>query len=300
VTEPKSLPRVVALLPAWRAAAFIQETLDSLAAQTYPNLHILISDDASPDNTAELCDAFAAQHQNTRVIRQPKNLGWIGNVNVLLHEASGDFFFFAFHDDLVKPAYVERLVEAFEDNPQAVVAFSDMETHHLDGRIETQKYASLEDIKRGYARAHCIIGADGHWWVPNRGLFRASVAREIGGMKGHLGGDFAVDWLWLLRLALIGEFVRVPEVLVIKRYMKQSVSVLWRHNNPWNHFALGLACLLTLRNAGLPLGEELRLQLRAVRFAGAKLNHFAQHIGRKLLRPYFAIGIMLGIKSPLE
>ena len=95
----RSLPTVVALVPAWRSAAFIQETLDSLGAQTYPNLHVLISDDASPDNTAEICEAFAARRANTRVIRQAKNLGWIGNVNALLREAAGDYFFFAFHDE---------------------------------------------------------------------------------------------------------------------------------------------------------------------------------------------------------
>jgi glycosyltransferase involved in cell wall biosynthesis len=300
MTESRSLPRVVALVPAWRAAAFIHETLESLAAQTYPNLQILISDDASPDNTAELCEAFAAQRENTRVIRQPKNLGWVGNINILIREARGDYFFFAFHDDVVRPTYVERLVEALKENPQAVVSFSDMDTHHLDGSVETQKYTLLEGTKSAYWRARHIISEESYWWAPNRGLFRAAAAREISGMKKHLAGEMSADWLWLLRLALIGEFVRVPELLVIKRFTKQSVSKTWK-DNPWTRFALMLGCLRALHGARLPPTEELRLQLYALRALGRELNRIGRrsgrHIGRRLLSSIAGEGYVATLKK---
>lgn len=270
MTEPKPLPRVVALVPAWRAGAFIQETLDSLAAQTYPNMHVLISDDASPDNTAELCEAFAAQRENTRVIRQPKNLGWVDNVNALLHEAAGDYFFFAFHDDVLKPTYVEQLVKALKEDSKAILSFSDMETHHLDGSVETEKYTLLEGISNAYQRARHIVSREGSWWAPNRGLFQASAARKIGGMRKHLAGEFSADWLWLLRLALIGKFVRVSEVLVVKRFTKQSLSRSWQ-GTPWQRIGLLCACLCTLRSAHLPLCNELRLQLHMLLCLGDRV-----------------------------
>ena len=53
--EGATLPRAVALLPARNAESFIEPVLESLAAQTYPNLEVLISDDASTDRTAEIC-----------------------------------------------------------------------------------------------------------------------------------------------------------------------------------------------------------------------------------------------------
>jgi hypothetical protein len=56
----------------------------------------------------------------------------------LLAAAAGDYFFFAFHDDLLKPRYVERLAGALTENPAAAISFSDLETHHLDGTIEMQ------------------------------------------------------------------------------------------------------------------------------------------------------------------
>lgn len=120
-------PRVVALLPARNGEAFIEETLASLAAQTYGNLHVLIFDDASTDRTGAICEAFAAATPRTRYLRQPTRLGWIGNVNALLHAADGDYVFFAQHDDPLEPTYVERLVNALETHPRAVLAFADVE-----------------------------------------------------------------------------------------------------------------------------------------------------------------------------
>ena len=88
-----NLPRVVALLPAWNSATFIEPTLESLAAQTYGNLEVLISDDASSDATAELCTCFAAGRPQFRLMRQARRQGWIGNVNALLREARADYLF---------------------------------------------------------------------------------------------------------------------------------------------------------------------------------------------------------------
>jgi glycosyltransferase involved in cell wall biosynthesis len=283
--EDESLPAVVALVPAWRSAVFIQETLDSLAAQTYPNLHILISDDASPDNTAEICEAFAAKRSNARVIRQPKNLGWIGNVNALLREATGGYYFFAFHDDVLKPTYVERLVEALEKNSKAVVSFSDMFTEELDGRVERQEYSLLEGISSPYVRGQRLASRDGAWWAPNRGLFRAWASRQIGGLTKNLAGEFSADLSWLLGLTLIGEFVRVPEALILIRLTRESVSVAWQHDR-WQRFPRLCSCLVAVRDSRLPFLEKLRLQSHIILSKSDRLGHrLADRFSNSFIRP---------------
>ena len=80
-------PRVAALMPTWNAASFIAPTLESLAAQTYGNLEVLISDDRSTDDTAHICEQFVAGRPHFRLVRQPTRLGWIGNANWLLRQA---------------------------------------------------------------------------------------------------------------------------------------------------------------------------------------------------------------------
>jgi CDP-glycerol glycerophosphotransferase len=68
-----SSPRVLALVPTWKAAGFIERTLDALAAQTCPGLAILISDDASPDGTAAICERRVAKDPRFRLVRQARN-----------------------------------------------------------------------------------------------------------------------------------------------------------------------------------------------------------------------------------
>ena len=60
-------PLVTALVPTYNGAAFIGRTLDSLAAQTWPNLEILIGDDCSTDETLEVVTAFAADRGSPRL-----------------------------------------------------------------------------------------------------------------------------------------------------------------------------------------------------------------------------------------
>jgi len=246
-------PRVVALVPAWNAEGFIGATLASLAAQTYPGLEVRISDDASTDGTGAICAAFAATTPRVRYLAQRQRLGWVGNVNALLREADADLAFFALHDDPLEPTYVERLVDALERHPRAVLAFTDVDAA---GRRWT--YPHLDGVPDRFERARRVLTRSGPWWVPYRGVFRAPAVRRIGGMRRHLAGEFMADWPWLLRLALIGEFARVPEPLVHKVWLERGLSLRWRRS-PWQKLGVLLACMGVVRAAGFGRAEELRL-----------------------------------------
>ena len=243
-------PKVVALVPAWKASAFIAATLDALAAQSCPNLEILISDDASPDETAAICERYAARDARFRVIRQPRNLGWTGNVNALLQEARGDYFLFAFHDDLTEPGYVERCVAALEANSRAIIAFSDIAVVNPDGSREEMSYAMLDGMADRLRRAGLVARMQGFWWIPNRGVFRAHAARAIGGLRRHFAGEFSADWPWLLRMSLLGEFVRIPERLVTKIFRQRSLSLGW-------NYGLGPFSAVTLSAMGAVFRAEM-------------------------------------------
>ncbi len=81
-------PRVTALVPTYNGAQFIQRTLDSLAAQTWTNLEILIGDDCSTDDTLQIVRRFANEHPDTRVLERDANLGWLRNSNDLMARAA--------------------------------------------------------------------------------------------------------------------------------------------------------------------------------------------------------------------
>ena len=235
-------PLVTALVPTYNGAAFITRTLDSLAAQTWPRIEILIGDDRSTDDTLDVVRRFADRHPSTRIVERDTNLGWLRNSNDLMARAGGEVMFFAFHDDVVAPTYVEELVGALRTNERAVLAFSDMQIHELDGRVNLHTFDELEGLGTSLDRGRVMVRRTENWWVPNRGLFRASAFTEVGGIHPNEKGEYSADWTWLLGLSLIGEFVRVPEVLCTKYYMTESLSKRWPHDS---------AQVLALRRSGI-------------------------------------------------
>jgi glycosyltransferase involved in cell wall biosynthesis len=259
-------PRVIALAPTWNAASFIDKTLDSLAAQTYPNLSILVSDDCSTDGTAAICVARAQQDDRFKLVQQPRNLGWVGNANALLRmaEERADYLLFAWHDDLLAPSYVERLVARLEANRNAVIAFSDLSLTHLDGRQEIQIYDELTDQHSAFLRAKSLAWQIGKWWAPVRGVFRAEAARQIGGLKAHGGGEFCADWPWMLRMATLGEFERVPETLCFKFFKSASLSKKWQYNMK-AYRSVTFSAAKEVRASNLSLKEKLWLHLSLAR-----------------------------------
>jgi GT2 family glycosyltransferase len=235
-------PLVTALVPTYNGAAFITRTLDSLAAQTWPHIEILIGDDRSTDDTLDVVRRFADSHPNTRILERDTNLGWLRNSNDLMSRAGGELMFFAFHDDVVAPTYVEELVGALRTNARAVLAFSDMHVHELDGSVTLHVFDELEALQTNLQRGRVMVRRPGNWWVPNRGLFRSSAFTDVGGIHPNEKGEYSADWTWLLGLSLIGEFVRVPEVLCTKYYTEGSLSKRWPHDS---------AQLLALRRSGI-------------------------------------------------
>lgn len=264
-------PLVTALVPTYNGAAFIMRTLDSLAAQTWPHLEILIGDDLSTDETLDVVRRFATSHPNTRIVARDANLGWLRNSNDLMARARGDLMFFAFHDDVVAPSYVEKLVEALHSNERAVLAFTDMRVHELDGTVNLRVFDELEGLGTSLERGRVMVRRPGTWWVPNRGLFRSSAFAAVGGIHSNEKGEYSADWTWLLGLSLIGEFVRVPEVLCTKYYTAGSLSKQWPHD---------AGQLLALRRSGI--AEIRRSALDPVRKALLMEYLWRRVYGRRL------------------
>ncbi|MHA6512078.1 glycosyltransferase family 2 protein [Tessaracoccus sp. Z1128] len=223
-------PLVTALVPTYNGAAFIQRTLDSLAAQTWPHLEILIGDDCSTDDTLNIVSAFAEGRDDTRVVRRITNLGWLANSNDLMSRAHGEFMFFAFHDDVIAPEYTERLAAALLSAPDAVLAFSDMTVTQVDGSVTTHVFDDLSSRRWAAGRGIALALRPPNWWVPNRGVFRSSAYRRVGGIHRNESGEYSADWTWLLHLSLLGRFIRVPVPMCHKFYTVSSLSKTWAHD----------------------------------------------------------------------
>jgi glycosyltransferase involved in cell wall biosynthesis len=271
--------KVSALVPCYNAEKFLQRTLDSLAAQTWPWLEILIGDDASTDRTVQVAREFVVNNANAQLIPREVNLGWLRNSNDLMGRATGELMFFAFHDDLIAPTYVEKLVVALNARPRSVLAFSDVEVINLDQTRTVWIFDRLAGLTSTLARGMVMARKPSGWWVPNRGVFRAEAFQRIGGIRPNAQGEYSADWTWLLHMSLLGEFVRVPEVLCYKFWLKGSLSIDWAHSSA-QRAALRWAGVEEIRRSNLSYASKtlLILYILAYRFLPSSDNRIGRWI----------------------
>ena len=110
-------------IPTFNRPENLAATLDMLRRQTYKNLDIIISDNASPNPDVErMCREAAASDQRIRYFRQPENRGPLNNFEFVLLQASGRYFMWAADDDRCKDQYVAMLVTLLERRQSVALA----------------------------------------------------------------------------------------------------------------------------------------------------------------------------------
>jgi glycosyltransferase involved in cell wall biosynthesis len=254
----KRQSRVAALVPAYNASRFIQTTLDSLSAQAWPALDILVSVDRSDDDTLAICREHAKKDARFKVFGQTERLGWINNSNFLLEQAQADYALFAFHDDQLLPGYIEKLANVLDGESDVVLAYSDLELTKLNGTRKLCTYAALDGLQDRVERASTLLAREKYWWVPVHGMFRLDRARRIGGLKHHGAGEFSADWPWMVHMSLLGAFRRVPETLCSKIFKPDSLSPNWQFSEAqWKE--VSASCMREIWNSELTAQEKTAL-----------------------------------------
>lgn len=125
--------RLSLILPNYNHAHMLPRALDSVLNQSRLPDEIIVSDDASTDNSVELIEAYVRRHPQIRFLRNPKNLGAVGNQNYLLGLATGDFIYALGADEHLLPGAFERAMQLLEDHPQAGGCFCDLVLVDTDG-----------------------------------------------------------------------------------------------------------------------------------------------------------------------
>ena len=115
------------IVPVYGVETYLSDCVDSLLAQTYRNLEIILIDDSSPDGCAEICDQYAQKDARVKVIHK-KNGGAASARNAGLDAVTGDCVCFVDADDMVEKEYVEHLLTALleADADIAVCGYYDL------------------------------------------------------------------------------------------------------------------------------------------------------------------------------
>jgi glycosyltransferase involved in cell wall biosynthesis len=104
------MPRFTIGIPTYNRANFLKRSLACALDQTHSDVEIIVSDNASPDDTSEVVKSFG---DRVRYHRNPTNLGATANFERALELASGDFFSWLQDDDLIHRDFVRRALEGF-------------------------------------------------------------------------------------------------------------------------------------------------------------------------------------------
>lgn len=209
-------------------AGIIPRAIDSLLAQTHKNFELIISDNASTDETERICREYAERDQRIRYIRQKENLGLLGNFDFVAREARGDFFMWAADDDWRDPRFIEMLLKALEAHPNHGVAACSFKAFYEDGlpATEVRFVDDLDLTDYSYYKIYSgillgnVIGVGGTYLY---GLMRIELLRKLiwRGFPRCLGQDR----IFSAEMALSAHFVSVPEVLFFRTAGKESIKV---------------------------------------------------------------------------
>jgi glycosyltransferase involved in cell wall biosynthesis len=221
-------PLVSVHVVTYNQRTFVAEALDSILAQDYPNLQIVVSDDASSDGTAEVISAFAARHPG-RVIALTggSNLGITGNGNKCLARCEGDYVAFLAGDDLMLPGKISAQVAWLEANPRRVLCAHDVE--HFDSKSgrALHLHSAMARPRHGTGAAEFL--RCGYFSATSSLMIRRSAMPARGfdeRIKVHSDWKFAAECL-----VAGGSFGFVPGVY--GKYRRHEGNATARHATLW-------------------------------------------------------------------
>jgi glycosyltransferase involved in cell wall biosynthesis len=209
-------PTISVGIPLYNAEKYVQGALDAIAAQTFRDFEVVISDNASTDQTYDICREFAAKDPRFRIVRNGTNLGASKNFNRVFELSNAPFFRWAAYDDLMGPRALEVCLAALQQNPDAVLAYPKSIIIDDDGR-ETEKYDDLYAFgeETGYERfRHFLKIVELRNCHPVFGLIR----REALLQTPLLGNYHSADKVLLAQLVMLGKFIEVPDYQFYRRY----------------------------------------------------------------------------------
>lgn len=186
-------PLISIIIPVYKVESYLSECLDSVIAQTYTNLQIILVDDGSPDNCGAICDEYAARNERIVVIHKP-NGGLSDARNAGMKLIKGECIYFMDSDDRITSTTIASLMEK-------------MQTYNADivcGRTcsfttELPSMDIITDPDTVYDRKNAVLYAVNKDWSAWGKLYRREIHEGIEFPYGKIHEDEAIMFRLLER-----------------------------------------------------------------------------------------------------
>ncbi len=217
------------IIPVYNSARFIGESLESVFAQTYPSLEVLVVDDGSTDDTPKILEEFG---DRIKVIRQ-ENAGPAAARSRGFSASTADFVAFQDADDIWVPEKLELQMDRLQKRPEAELCNCLIENFWETEQAEEEK--RLRDTDHAKPRLASWQGV----------LARRRVFDIVGGMDAGVPENDAREWMHRARTMDI-VIEQIDEVLVRRRV----------HSSNWSRRRAGMESALLLRLAERALARR--------------------------------------------
>jgi glycosyltransferase involved in cell wall biosynthesis len=211
------MPRVSVIIPAYNAARYLPEAIESALAQSYQDFEILIFDNASTDETPDVVAGY--RDPRIRYTRNEANFGFSGSVARAFAQARGEFAAVLGADDIWYPDFLAASSAALDKQPSASFVHTDAIWINEESRPFGESAAAWPALSSGPdAFVNCF--RDGFCFSTL--LIRLDSLRRAGGYEA--GWDIQGDLVLFLRLCLHGDVLFIPKPLAWYRYHSSNLT----------------------------------------------------------------------------
>jgi len=279
-------------MPVYNGAKWIRDAVTCLLNQSFADFELIISDNASTDDTEAICRSLAATDPRIRYHRNPANIGVFRNYDRVFELSAAPYFKWASCNDLCLEGFLEKCVAVLDARPDVVLAYPKAVLIFAPpGEAEyAQEYDDNLNLEQDSpsARFREYLNRERINNVMN-GVIRAAALRETALNWQAPGSDISM----IAELSLRGKFVEVPERLFVRRMTPETSILLMDESakragylgRPDNMQRLRLHSyrFLTTLRAPISLSEKMRVWLYLLRRV-AWLRHRAFGKIRRFVR----------------
>lgn len=274
--------KVSVVIGTYNQQNFIHETLDSVLAQTYPHLEIIVADDGSTDDTPHILKDYQ-QRFSTKIVLAlgEKNIGIPGNINRALALRTGELTAFLDGDDLMLPTKIEKQVALLQNHSEATGCYHDMDI------LESETGQILGRMSELYNGSPILTqGTLDKWFRPRNFFAPSSIMTRTNACPAH-GFDERLkhlsEVLFFVETFRMGKLLAINEVLGQYRRHSHNVTSDPAARAQMTEYELLVYAILEARYPDLfPLLKKLRISCLA---AGAIQHYRAGDVkcARKIL-----------------
>ena len=220
-----SKPRVSIGMPVYNEERFIRQALDSILSQSFQDFEIIIYDNASTDQTGDICLEYMAKDKRIRYYRSDTTIAGVANFNRVFQLCDAEYFFWASGHDLRHETFIKRCIEILDTDESIVLCYPLTRWLEPDNSLGEvfPDYIDTRGLDRLSAFQTVLWGTKAGCQI--YGVMRSSALRRT-----HLSPlVIGPDRILLAELSLLGSIARVPEVLLFLRrapeYMNPEKSL---------------------------------------------------------------------------